>query len=587
MPMVDICHQRDPSQSRASGAPLQQLITLATALDLPALATEVSAFAERIAGGRFYVGCVGQFKRGKSTLLNALLGEAILPAGVVPVTSAVTVVRYGSPRHATIHLLGGASRDVALKDIPAYVAEPQNPENVKGVAAVEVFVPSDLLASGMCLVDTPGIGSVFLGNSRATQAFVPHIDAALVVLGADPPISADEIALVDAVARQSQELIFVLNKADRVSDAERQEAKEFCEQVLASRLGRSASPILEVGATERLTGGGPLRDWQGLSTRLATLAERSGSQLVRAAEDRGLRILGRRILREIAEREAALTRPLEESARRVEGLRRCAVEAERSMTDLAYLLTAEQERLHNVFAKCQNEFLERAHPAARDELLATLRHSHTASRSALWREGNRIAQDVFRRLVEAWRAEQQPFGNAVYRDATKRFIELANAFLERVATEGGLAMSDVPHVLGEERGFRTPSPFYFTELLYQTSRSPLRWLRDALRPRGSYWTVVSRHAVRYLHNLVLTNASRVTNALDEQVLESRRRLERDLRERLRDIYGVAERALERGRAQLAQGAEETRAELERLAALRHAAEQLLPAAESTSPEGPR
>jgi len=48
-----------------------------------------------------------------------------------------------------------------------------------------------------CLVDTPGIGSVFAGNTATTRSFVPHIDAALVVLGADPPLSGDELALVD------------------------------------------------------------------------------------------------------------------------------------------------------------------------------------------------------------------------------------------------------------------------------------------------------------------------------------------------------------------------------------------------------
>ena len=89
----------------------------------------------------------------------------------------------------------------------------------------------------MCLVDTPGIGSVSIENTVATEAFVPHIDAALVVLVSDPPISADELALVDAVARQTAELIFVLSKADRGAEAERREARAFCEAVLAARLG--------------------------------------------------------------------------------------------------------------------------------------------------------------------------------------------------------------------------------------------------------------------------------------------------------------------------------------------------------------
>jgi len=115
----------------------------------------------------------------------------------------------------------------------------------------------------MCLVDTPGLGSVFEGNTAVTRGFVPHIDAGLVVLGADPPISADELALVQEIARHSSELIFVLNKSDRLPDAERREARAFAERVLAEKLGRPAT-VLEVSASERLAGTGPARDWQAL-----------------------------------------------------------------------------------------------------------------------------------------------------------------------------------------------------------------------------------------------------------------------------------------------------------------------------------
>jgi len=91
----------------------------------------------------------------------------------------------------------------------------------------ELFVPSALLSTGMCLVDTPGLGSVWTGNTAATQAFVPRIDAALVVVGADPPLAGEELALVDDVGRQVQNLILVLNKADRTTDYERAAAVGF------------------------------------------------------------------------------------------------------------------------------------------------------------------------------------------------------------------------------------------------------------------------------------------------------------------------------------------------------------------------
>ena len=72
---------------------------------------EAGSAAERIAEGRFYVACVGQFKRGKSTLLNALIGDSLLPSGVTPVTTVPTVVRFGEHRRnrsrGGLHFRGG------------------------------------------------------------------------------------------------------------------------------------------------------------------------------------------------------------------------------------------------------------------------------------------------------------------------------------------------------------------------------------------------------------------------------------------------------------------------------------------------
>ena len=153
----------------------------------------------RINEGRFFVACVGQFKRGKSTLLDALVGEPVLPTGVVPVTAVPTVLRYGTTRTARV-LIRTQWLTIEPEDLPQYVSEELNPENAKQVAGVEVFLSSPLLAGGMCLVDTPGIGSVFSGNTETTREFIPQIDAAILVVGADPPISGEELALIEAVA---------------------------------------------------------------------------------------------------------------------------------------------------------------------------------------------------------------------------------------------------------------------------------------------------------------------------------------------------------------------------------------------------
>ncbi len=264
---------------------LLALAQLAEELGALGVARDARELLARVDEGRFFLVCLGQFKRGKSTLLNALLGSQVLPTGVAPVTSVVTVIRSG-PASARVRL-GGDWKEVRSEHLAEYVAEEFNPENHKGVTAVEVFSPSLLLRGGLCLVDTPGLGSVFAGNTAETRSFVPHVDASLIVLGGDPPISGEELALVREVATRVSAQLFVLNKADRLRPEEKQQALAFTRKVLADALG--AEPrIFEVSALERLHGQGPPREWTPLLEQLETLTRESGSALVSAAGARGL-----------------------------------------------------------------------------------------------------------------------------------------------------------------------------------------------------------------------------------------------------------------------------------------------------------
>src|SRR5712692_8387337 len=231
------------SRDASGESALCRLADLADEFDAEHIAAAVRSVAERVSEGRFYVACVGQFKRGKSTLLNALIGHSVLPTAVVPVTAVPTIIRHGERLSARVRFQSAKWKDIPVRDVEEFVSEGKNPENTKGVAGVEVFVPSPLLETGMCLVDTPGLGSVFAGNTAATHAFIPYIDAAIVVIGADPPLSGDELELVETVAQEVHELLFVLNKADRASDAERSAAVGFARRVLEERLRRTVPTI--------------------------------------------------------------------------------------------------------------------------------------------------------------------------------------------------------------------------------------------------------------------------------------------------------------------------------------------------------
>src|SRR6266581_5356454 len=123
----------------ARAASLARLAAIADELGSEHVARDARQLAQRVAEGRFFLATVGQFKRGKSTLLNALLGDALLPTGVAPVTSAITIVRYGLDRAATVVFKDGRRTPIAVDDVPTFVTEARNPENERAVTAVEIF----------------------------------------------------------------------------------------------------------------------------------------------------------------------------------------------------------------------------------------------------------------------------------------------------------------------------------------------------------------------------------------------------------------------------------------------------------------
>ena len=124
---------------------LLRLADLAQELGAEPVVEEARELAARVSEGRFYVACIGQFKRGKSTLLNALIGHAVVPTGFVPVTAVPTVIRFGDELHARVRLRDASWRDIAMPDLKEYVTEELNPENRKAVDGAEVFVPSPAL----------------------------------------------------------------------------------------------------------------------------------------------------------------------------------------------------------------------------------------------------------------------------------------------------------------------------------------------------------------------------------------------------------------------------------------------------------
>lgn len=542
-------YPQDVSRDRSGEAALYRLAALATEFGAEQIASTACSIAERISEGRFYVACVGQFKRGKSTLLNALIGHSVLPTAVIPVTAVPTILRYGERLTARVRFQTGAWTDIAVSSVEEYVSEEKNPENAKGVSGVEIFVPSPLLDKGMCLVDTPGLGSVFAGNTAATQAFIPHIDAAIVVIGTDPPLSGDELKLVETISQDAHDLVFVLNKADRASAPERSAALEFSLSVLESRLKRPVPAIFEVSALDRLEQEGPERDWGKLVYALEEMALNSGRSLVRKATEKGIRRAANQLLAVIKEERNALKRPFEESERRITRLRETLGESETAMRDLGVSSGAEQQRLSGVFGKRRSVFLKQTQVKTHAELterLPSMDHSHNGP--AYRRNLNHLAQEIARTQLTPWLESEAAFAEQEFRKTAKRFVELVNKFLRRLGETEVPGLEELPEDLDSDQGLRVRSQFHFHIIeRVAAPASPFLFIADLLLGGIGLRGGIVRDAQDFLNQLLEVNSSRVQSDVDERVRESRKKLEADIKGVLRESSAIADRALARAR----------------------------------------
>jgi GTPase SAR1 family protein len=205
-------------------------------------ADSLAEIQERLQLGRFRLAVLGQFKRGKSTLLNALLGGEFLPSSILPLTSIPVHIEYGPTSSVVLAFLDGTTQLAELDELGEYVTEQKNPNNEKFVSQVRVLLPSVFLQNNFVLIDTPGIGSTFTHNTDTTRELIPKCDAAIFLLSVDPPVSEAELEFLKTIRGQVKQILFALNKTDYVRAEESEQIKSFFQKVVCEKWNLPSPP---------------------------------------------------------------------------------------------------------------------------------------------------------------------------------------------------------------------------------------------------------------------------------------------------------------------------------------------------------
>jgi len=232
---------------------LQEIVQNLSQINEDSGSERLNEVSDKLTLEQFNLVVMGQFKRGKSTLINALLGAEILPTAIVPLTSIVTIIRYGKESKAEVRYLNDNQDNIHLSDIPKFVTEKENPKNKLGVKDVDVFYPSDYLKNGVRIIDTPGVGSVFKHNTDVAYAYLPYVDAGIFIVTPDPPLGEAEHRFLKEVREHADKFFFVLNKIDLVDEKDLAESIAFTDDLLRTTLEKPVN-LYPVSAKFALTG---------------------------------------------------------------------------------------------------------------------------------------------------------------------------------------------------------------------------------------------------------------------------------------------------------------------------------------------
>lgn len=406
------------------------------------VATELANLRHDLERREYTVGLFGLVKRGKSTLLNALLGTELSPTHVTPETAVPVHVRYGPRTQAKVHLVDGEVRVVAPDDLVNWSSQKHNGANHRGVTHVEWSHPSPMLHQGVCLVDTPGLDDAEADDwyTRRTIQELGRADVGIVAFMSPPTVGATEMQFLRQVAAAHLDrtlLVCNLYPQHHADPDTRREVIEYVRRRVMEATGVDDIQILPICAEQafhaRMTDDEELWVRSGGQGLLAAVSEviqsHTGSAaLVAAADglDRVEQLIRSSIdlrLRLLRQRDLSVLDRLRDHRERSDGPAR---EFDRRLADLDGTTNALRALVQQAFLRGRAAIAEATTERELLDLMGVTR-----------REVEVVTEDAYQRVRTRLVSLQRDIADAFDRDVATTFFELGEV-LPLSGMSGGL-----------------------------------------------------------------------------------------------------------------------------------------------------
>jgi small GTP-binding protein len=212
---------------------LQQLVKKVLALDYIIKENRTQAALQELQQDMendfFTVVVLGEFKRGKSTFINALLQKELLPTDVLPETATINALMYNdTPTVQVVMNDGREEKGEATQEYLQKFSARQEGNLANNVKYIKIGYPSDILKNKLVIVDTPGVDDINESRSEVTYRFIPKANAVIFLLDAKSPLKKTEKEFIDSklLPLGLDTILFAANKYDAVDEEEEEDYLE-------------------------------------------------------------------------------------------------------------------------------------------------------------------------------------------------------------------------------------------------------------------------------------------------------------------------------------------------------------------------
>lgn len=533
---------------------------------------QLAMVREQLITNSFNLVILGQFKRGKTTLINSLIGKEILPSSVVPLTSIVTILKFGKEIRCTIFMEDGSQKKISVEELSCYVTEKENPRNIRGVRCAFIEYPSPSLEKGMLLVDTPGVGSTFLHNTETTYEFLDHLDAALFLMSADVPISQAEKELLDTIKDSTQKIFFVLNKIDNLTAEEIKEISQFNKQVL-EEMGFTVHKIWPISAREALKAKIMNNDVQFSQSGLLELADElesflsseKGKVVLNTAISRTQRFISRK-LSQIAIEKRTLEASSEELEEKLNTFHKLVANLKQDRDDITYLLKGESDKLCLKVENMLKALEEKETPRIKQCLTDFYEKNFGLSPTVLRDEMQKAIKEEIVRGFDVFRKDSELAISNTIQEAFNRFTKRSNDIIQEfkaaaeVLFEVTMDQAEFAVELTKDNSF-----YYMVQEYTAPTEEEVKSILRTFLPKSLSRKMVFHEMMERVSSDVSRNCGRIRSDLAGRICKTINHYAKQLKDLGSDLTEQIEQAIQKGRERRKAGDESVRIELALLA----------------------